>query len=342
VIPSYVVIFGTRPEATKLHKLVSLLQNVRVWFTGQHQGLLKETCDTPELQAFYQNCWKLHLDPMADPFQYADRVKWRVARTLRSLPDQPNAVIVQGDTSSAYGGALGAEQAGIPVIHVEAGVRSHNPEDPWPEEGFRRTIDQIASLHFAPTSQNRDNLLSEGISGTIHVTGQTGLDDLPAPTPSNNHVLITLHRRETLHRLPDLAAQLDYAAEQIPEVRFLWPAHRNPHVQHAVQGLRHVAVSPPMGNRLFRQTLAQATLVVTDSGGVQEEAADLGVPCLVARNTTDRPESVTAGVARVIGTEDILTPITRELLSPTLPRSPTPCFGSGTASTTIADILNKP
>jgi UDP-N-acetylglucosamine 2-epimerase (non-hydrolysing) len=342
VTPHYVVVFGTRPEATKLYRLTSLLQSVRVWFTGQHQGLLRETCDTPELQAFLSDCWKLHLDPLLDPMRYAERVKWRVARTLRSLPDPPQGVIVQGDTSSAYGAALGAHQAGIPIAHVEAGIRSH-ADDPWPEEWFRREIDRLSAWHFAATPANRENLLSEEINpASIHVTGNTGLDGMPGPEPSQGHVLITLHRRETLPRLPQLALELERLAQDFPQIPFHWPLHRNPHVQAAAAGLTHVRTSPPLGNRQFRHLLATARLVVTDSGGVQEEAADLGVPCLVARQHTDRPESVTAGIARLIGTHSIEMPVYSELSQPTLPRQPSPCFGSGTACQSIADILNKP
>lgn len=338
---SYVVIFGTRPEATKLHRLTSLL-NCRVWFTGQHQGLLRETCDTPELQHFLKDCWKLHLDPLPDPINYAERVKWRVARTLRSLPDQPTGVIVQGDTSSAYGAALGAQQAGIPIAHVEAGIRSGNLKDPWPEERFRVAIDGMAYWHFAPTPHCQENLLREGApADQIFVTGNTGLDDMPGPQDSEGHVLITLHRRETHPRLRSLATQLESLAQEFP-IRFIWPVHPNPHVLDAVKHLRHVELRPPLGNQRFRHLLATARLVITDSGGVQEEAADLGVPCLVARETTDRPESVQAGIARVIGTNGIEPHIAAELDRPTLPRKPSDCFGDGQAAQRIADILNKP
>jgi len=341
VTPYYVVIFGTRPEATKLHRLCSLL-NCRVWFTGQHEGLLRETCDTPALQRFFTDCWRLHLDPLPDPLNYAERVKWRVARTLRSLPDKPTGVIVQGDTSSAYGAALGAQQAGIPIAHVEAGIRSGNLQDPWPEERFRVAIDGMAYWHFAPTEHCKENLLAEGApADQIFVTGNTGLDDMPGPQKAGHHVLITLHRRETFPRLKALANQLDDLAREYPDITFLWPVHPNPHVQEAVKDLRHVQLRPPLGNRLFRDLLSRARFVITDSGGVQEEAADLGVPCLVARETTDRPESVLQGIARVIGTNGIEPHIAAELDRPTLPRKPSDCFGDGQASTRIADILNN-
>lgn len=334
--PSLVVLFGTRPELIKLAPLLPLL-NARVWYTGQHDQLLEDTADTPELRHLLQDVWKLHLTPDPDPLLYAERVKWRVARTLQSLPDKPDYVLVQGDTSSAYGGALGATMAKIPVIHLEAGIRSHDLHDPWPEERFRVAIDGMASLHFAPTEVNRQNLLQEGIRpDQIHVTGQTGLDGLPGPLPQANHVLITLHRRETLPKLPDLALQLNQVAKDCPDLTFLWPAHRNPEVQRAAQSCPYVQVVPPMGLQAFRTALRSATLVLTDSGGIQEEAADLGIPCLVARNHTDRPEANHP----ILGTSNIETPLRAALHNPP-PRHPNPIYGDGQAAPRIASIINQ-
>lgn len=342
------VIWGTRPEAVKLRTVVQSLQSraqVQSWHTGQHTMLVELTCDSPNLRAFAKEAQSLHCAPSPDPLLFAERVKWRVARQLRALPEKPDAVIVQGDTSSAYGAALGTHLAQLPVFHVESGVRSHVLSDPWPEERFRMAIDGIACLHFAATADNRNNLLQESVrSDQIHVTGNPGLDGIweqvvqTAPRP---RVLITLHRRESHEILPALAQALNRVAMEFPQLTFLWPVHPNPAVREATANCQHLGTHEPLGCEDFRRTLANSLLVLTDSGGVQEEAATLGIPCLVARQHTDRPESVAAGLAAVVGNdpEQVSQALRRELDVPTLPRQPSTIYGDGNAGARIAEIL---
>lgn len=341
--PSYVVLFGTRPELTKLAPLIPLIR-CRVWHSGQHQALVNQTADTPDLRIILSNLWRIGLKPESDPISFATTVRRRVHKMLVQLPDKPHALIVQGDTSTAYGGALGARDARIPVYHIEAGIRSHNLDDPYPEERFRVAIDGLASLHFAPTQQNKENLLNEGVRpDQIFVTGNTGLDLMPAPAKPTNTVLITLHRRETLDHLPAIAQSLDTVAKDFPHITFLWPAHLNPKVQSAARNLFHVKLSPPLGNQQFRDQLRKAQLVITDSGGVQEEASYLGVTTLIARNTTDRPESVSDGNAWLGSTNpQALSTRLRSLLAITPTRTPSTTYGDGTASLQISQILNNP
>lgn len=245
-----------------------------------------------------------------NPFGYANicegalRTKW--------VRDRPELVIVQGDTASAYAGALAALNLKIPVAHIEAGVRSGNLEDPWPEEHFRIRIDQVATQWFCPTENNYWNLGHDpgGPSDFWRVTGNPGIDALYSHTKpveqsqKVDRVLITLHRRESFGEpLRHVVSGLIAGAKRYPTMKFVWPTHPNPRVQEAVsdEACRNFTVSDALPTVAFAQMLATSRAVITDSGGVQEEAAALGIPCVIAREKTDRPESVELGLAHVAG-----------------------------------------
>lgn len=346
---AWLVVAGTRPEVTKLNSVVTALRargaRVTVALTGQHGDLLTTTADSPRLQWFLADAHQWNLPPSGDPGEFAERVARRVEVECTAAPY--DGVIVQGDTASAYGAAVGAERMGVRIAHVEAGVRTGDPSSPWPEEPFRVAIDRLARWGFCSTSHCHANLQAEGVEQESWVTGSTGIDDLVADhmTPQERPVplvLVTLHRRETLGQLPEIVGSLEWLAARRPDVLFLWPTHPNPRVQQAVVGLHHLRVIPPYGAAAFRRMLRSAQLVLTDSGGVQEEAAHLGVPCLVARTVTDRPESVEAGVARVIGTDPVpLTLAVRdEVDEPAMARCPCPVYGDGQSGTRIAGLLH--
>lgn len=339
------VVYGTRPEAIKLAPVVSELRRrggqPTILSTGQHTTLLR---GTPAESVLIPDV-SLGLASDNDPLQYARvceaalRAKW--------CQDRPDLVMVQGDTASAYAGAIAAS-GNIPVAHVEAGIRSGDDSDPWPEEIFRREIDTIASQNggwkFAPTDHAKCNLLDWWHTET---TGNPGIDALYAevrPTTAVDPVvLVTLHRRESFGApLDRLVAGLCEAARRHPRLGFWWPTHPNPQVQAALPNIvpENLHFVAPWDHNGFAWQLCMARAVITDSGGVQEEAAALGVPCVVARDKTDRPESVDVGLARVAGrtAEGILEGLEWALSFSTRP-DPSPCFGDGSAAPRIVDHL---
>ena len=344
------VVWGTRPELTKLQSVVDALRqrgtDVLVWHTGQHSDLITNTLDSVGLRDIVTQSRQLAVTPTVDPCLFADHVATAVTSHLSNLTTPVFGVIVQGDTASAYGACRGARRWGAHVAHVEAGVRTGNQFDPWPEESFRIAIDREATWHFAPTKHCAKNLDDEGIYGTVHVTGNTGIDALwndftPHPKPPGGAgVLITLHRRERWPLMGALADAIDRVAQCRTE-RFIWPVHPNPVLQTATHDMKAIRTRGPLGHHAFREVMQHSKLVITDSGGVQEEAAALGVPCLVVREVTDRPESVVAGHARVVGTnpDTVALRIWEELDHPTLKTERFLGYGDGTAGYRIAEIL---
>ena len=318
------VVLGTRPEAIKLAPVIAALaarpeMDVRLVITGQHRALADGV-----LGAF-------NLRPHADldlmrPDQSAGDLVARALPPLGALlaRERPAMVVVQGDTGSAFAGALAAFQARVPVAHVEAGLRTDDLASPFPEEGYRRMIGQIATLHLAPTLAAKAALRHEGVAArAIEVTGNTGIDaliavdarmrnappppGLPALPAGRPLVLVTTHRRE--NQGARLAAICEGVARIAAheEAEIVLPVHPSPAVRVAVHarlgGVAHVHPVEPLDYTAFVWALRRAALVLTDSGGVQEEAPTLGTPVLVLRDTTERPEGVKAGVAMLVGTD---------------------------------------
>jgi len=361
------VLIGTRPEAVKLMPVVRALEAAghppSVWVTGQHREMLQPILAELDLQADED----LHL---MQPGQGLADLSARVLTATRDLiaRTRPRALVVEGDTTSVAMGALAAFYEGVSVAHVEAGLRTGDRRNPFPEELNRRLVASLADLHFAPTARARENLLREGIDAAkVHLVGNTVVDALVfardrliprlppdpgtdgIPGPSRRLVLVTAHRRESFG--PDLLAiteGLRRLAHAFPDVDIVYPVHLNPRVDGPVrQSLGSVAtvhLLPPLGYLRFVQLLMRATLVVTDSGGVQEEAAALGIPLLVARRTSERLEAVEAGVAEMVGpdAERICAAASRLLRDPEAYASrarPTSAFGDGRAGPRIADTL---
>lgn len=325
-MPLVEVVYGTRPEAVKCAPLVAALRDrptlrTRVTVTGQHRGV------ADEINAYFG----IRPDADLDVFREGSTLAGTGAAIFSALSarwaeETPDAVVVQGDTASAALAAVAAHYAGAQVVHLEAGLRSGDLRAPFPEEGNRRLIAPLASLHLAPTPAAAANLRAENVAAAdIVVTGNTGIDalyhQLRHPQPFDDPrleriaagaarvVLVTMHRRESwgggLGRVVRGVAE---AVAQTPDVWAVLPVHPNPRVRAevhaAVDGAERVVLCDPLPYAQFGRMLARAHVVVTDSGGVQEEAPALGVPALVARDTTERGEGVEAGAALLVGTDE--------------------------------------
>ncbi|MEH3158652.1 MAG: UDP-N-acetylglucosamine 2-epimerase (non-hydrolyzing) [Sphingomonas taxi] len=366
--PRLLVIFGTRPEAIKLFPVIRALEatggmEVVSCVTAQHRGLLDQVLGIAGLTP------AIDLDLM-EPGQSLDRLTARLLVALGEVMDrvQPDRVIVQGDTATAMVGALAAYYRKVPVAHVEAGLRSGNIHHPWPEEVNRRIVAPIADLHFTPTDTAAAALARENVTAGVHVTGNTvidalhwtrgriaaeptlaaGLDALAARFAGKRIVLVTTHRRENFG---DGMAAIARAIARIAardDVAVLFPMHPNPNVGAVMDAILgeapNVARIEPLDYPHFIRALELCDLALTDSGGVQEEAPALGKPVLVMRDTTERPEGVAAGTARLIGTEEdrivseVFTLLDDKAAYSAMARAHNP-FGDGQASTRIARIV---
>ena len=366
--PALAVLLGTRPEAIKLSPVVRALTasgaRPAVFVTGQHDEMLQPILRDLDLAP----------DESLQVMAPAQGLASLSARVLEAVDDllrrhRPRTVIVQGDTTSAVMGALAAFYRDVRVVHVEAGLRTNVPRNPFPEELNRRLLARLADLHFAPTERARRNLLGEGVpDGSVHVVGNTVVDALfdardrllprvppddvtgPLIARGRRLVLLTAHRRESFG--DDLRAIGEgirlIARTWAGDVEVAYPLHLNPSVagpmRELLEGEPGVHLLPPLAYLPFLRLLLASTLVVTDSGGVQEEAAALGKPLLVVRKASERPEAVEAGVGELVGTsaESIAEAATRLLRDPVLYARravPTTAFGDGRAAERIAAVL---
>lgn len=323
--PTVLTVFGTRPEAIKVAPLIRAIEassvlHSRTLVTAQHREMLDQVND------LFGIVPDTDLNLMAKG-QTLNGIASRVIGELDTVlaEDAPDAVLVQGDTTTVMGASIAVFNRGIPVIHLEAGLRSGNLLSPFPEEANRKLTSQLAALHLAPTPRSRDNLLAEGISpADVVVTGNTVIDALTIAVDMNvapadpivadyvaadrPKLLVTTHRRENLgsamENIGDALAQL---AEAHPELLILLPAHRNPLVREAVlprvEKFDNVLVTEPLSYGEFTTVMAASDVVLTDSGGIQEEAPSLGKPVLVMRENTERPEAVDAGSVKLVGTD---------------------------------------
>ena len=324
------LVFGTRPEAIKMAPLVKLLQaqpafNVKVCVTAQHRQMLDQVLHLFDIQPdFDLNLMK----PGQDLYDITSGVLLGLKPVLAQW--QPDAVLVHGDTSTTFAASLAAFYQRIPVGHVEAGLRTGNLYSPWPEEANRKLTSALAQWHFAPTATSRSNLLHEGVaSEKIHVTGNTVIDallqvrekivtdafmrqqfekDFGFLDPAKRLVLVTGHRRENFGEgFENICQALAHIAKTHADVQVVYPVHLNPQVQEPVKrllaGIGNVHLIEPLDYLPFVYLMDRSTLILTDSGGIQEEAPSLGKPVLVMRDTTERPEAVDAGTVRLVGTD---------------------------------------
>lgn len=364
-------VFGTRPEAIKMAPLALALAgderfDAKVCVTGQHREMLDQVLDLFEIKPdFDLNIMK--------PGQDLTDVTTAILQGMRQvLVDfRPDIVLVHGDTATTLAASLAAYYQQIPVAHVEAGLRTGNLYSPWPEEANRKLTGALANLHFAPTRNSQDNLLNEGVDqDRIVVTGNTVIDALldvvkrldedselyaraAAPVafldPSRKVVLVTGHRRESFGGgFERICQALMEVAQQHPDVDIVYPVHLNPNVREPVNrllsGIDNIQLIEPLDYLPFVHLMSRAYIILTDSGGIQEEAPSLGKPVLVMRDTTERPEAVAAGTVKLVGTEvsNIVRELNRLLLDQEAYRAMSFAhnpYGDGKACQRILDAL---
>lgn len=356
------IVLGTRPEAIKLAPVIQAFQadpqfETQVLLTGQHKEMVDQVMQIFDINADH------NLEIMQAKQSLSD-ITCRSLQGLQTLFQQlkPNIVLVQGDTTTAFAAALAAFYQQIPVGHVEAGLRTNNIYDPYPEEANRRLISQITQLHFAPTTQAVANLQASGVTGAIHHTGNTVIDALltvAGKQPTCNipnldwsqyrTILATVHRRENWGApLQNIANGFLQVLEKFADTALVLPLHRNPTVREPLQALlgQHprVFLTEPLDYTELVGAIQRSHLLLTDSGGLQEEAPSLGKPVLVLRETTERPEAVTAGTAKLIGTHtDRILAEASQLLQETdaynaMAKAINP-FGDGHASERIMTVV---
>jgi UDP-N-acetylglucosamine 2-epimerase (non-hydrolysing) len=310
------VIYGTRPEAIKMAPLVAALRGrperfeVVLCTTAQHREMLDQV---HELFGLVPDLDLGLMTPDQSLNELAARALDGLDGVLRRT--EPDWLLVQGDTTTAMAGALAAFHRGIPVGHVEAGLRTGDLRQPFPEEMNRSVIDLVAAALFAPTSRAHETLIARGADpARVFLTGNTVIDALRAIAAElpeeamTNEVLVTVHRRESFGQpIRQIFAALRDLAGEFPQLRWIYPVHRNPNVRRPaselLEGLPNLELHEPFGYRELVRRLRRVRLVLSDSGGIQEEAPAFGKPVLVLRETTERPEGIEAGVARLVGVE---------------------------------------
>lgn len=324
-------VFGTRPEAIKMAPLAIALAdddafNTKVCVTGQHRQMLDQVLELFEILPDFD------LNIM-QPGQDLTDITSAILTTFKPILAEfkPDLVIVHGDTATTLAISLAAYYQKIPVAHVEAGLRTGNIYSPWPEEGNRKITTALATIHFAPTRSSFENLLREGVSGdNVHITGNTVIDALynvvdklrsneklvcslkvkfPFLDDAGRMILVTGHRRENFGEgFENICKALARIAKRYPTDYIVYPVHLNPNVQEPVQrllqGYPNIYLIAPQEYFEFVYLMHRSFIILTDSGGIQEEAPSLGKPVLVMRNTTERPEAVEAGTVRLVGTSE--------------------------------------
>lgn len=368
------IIFGTRPEAIKLCPVVLAMKNnprfaCKVCVTGQHREMLQQILDVfgvkPDIDL-----------ALMRPNQTLGGLTSRAIAAIDEYlaAEKPDIVMVQGDTTTVLAGALAAFYHHIPVAHVEAGLRTWNLESPWPEEANRVLTTRLAKWHFCPTENNKANLLKEGVNpGDIYVTGNTVIDALKIAVEkvkggekieipglpeglmasSERMVLVTGHRRENFGEgFENICTAIRNLADRFPETHFVYPVHLNPNVREPVNRIlahhcgKNVHLIEPQGYLPFVALMNRSYLILTDSGGVQEEAPSLGKPVLVMRDTTERPEAVAAGTVRIVGVlREAIEKNASALLTDSAEYSKMSAavnpYGNGMAVKRICEILEK-
>lgn len=359
------LVFGTRPEAIKMCPLVNELKSLPEGFetmvcvTGQHREMLDQVLRVFGVVPDHD----LHvMKPGQTLFDITSDVLLKIKAVLEE--ERPDCVLVHGDTTTSFAAALATFYLQIPVGHVEAGLRTRNLASPWPEEFNRQAVDVVSRWYFAPTETSRQNLLDEAKPDErIFVTGNTGIDALRTTVregyshpeldwaSGSRLILITAHRRENLgepmHRM---FRAIRRVMEERPDTKAIYPIHMNPQVRKAahaeLDGFDRLRIIDPLEVVDFHNFMARSHLILTDSGGIQEEAPSLGKPVLVMRDTTERPEGVAAGTLRLVGTEEeaIYREFSRLLDDPveyaTMSHASNP-YGDGYASERIANVLGS-
>lgn len=359
-----VAIFGTRPEAIKMCPLVLQLKKTGgieciVCLTGQHKEMLNQVMDVFKIQSDY------NLDIMRQN-QTLQSITVDILNKLGDVleTEKPDMILVHGDTTTSFAAALTGFYSNIPVGHVEAGLRTYNIHSPYPEEFNRQAVDLVTALYFAPTEQSKQNLLEEGKKAeNICVTGNTVIDALGVTVrddyqnenldwcSDSRMILLTAHRRENLGKpMKHMFCAVKRIVEEYPDVKVIYPIHKNPKVrqvaQEVLEGTDRVRLIEPLDVVDFHNFMARSYLILTDSGGIQEEAPALGKPVLVMRDTTERPEGIEAGTLKLVGTteeniyREVKNLIVDNVLYQTMSRAVNP-YGDGHASQRIVQAILK-
>lgn len=366
--PKVMVVYGTRPEAIKVAPVIKALEadpNLEpiVVVTAQHREMLDQVNQVFEIEP------DVDLNLMA----HGQTLNTIAGSVISKIDDvladhEPDAVVVQGDTTTVMGAAIAAFNREIPVVHLEAGLRSGDINSPFPEEANRKIVSQIARVHLAPTMVSRSNLLADGVPDeNIHVIGNTVIDALQwaverpvefslpelqaLETDERRVLLVTTHRRENLgDNMVNIGKAMRHLAAQYPDLLIVWPAHKNPKVRASIapqiEDLDNVISIEPVEYGEFSHLINASDIVLTDSGGIQEEAPSLGKPVLVLRENTERPEAVDAGTVKLIGTatEKIISEVSRLLDDKKSYRDMANAvnpYGDGHSAGRSVDILNE-
>jgi UDP-N-acetylglucosamine 2-epimerase (non-hydrolysing) len=321
--------YGTRPEYIKVKSLIDNLSNtvnIKTLFTGQHIHLVNSQCD-----------YHINIDDYSE-----NRLNNIIINQLMNIYvfEGIDYVLVQGDTTSALSIALSAFNSGIKVIHLEAGLRTYNINDPYPEELNRQMISRIANINFCPTELNKNNLISEKVHGDIYVTGNTGLDNI---TKNNiyygNKILITLHRRDNHHIMDKWFSEIEKIANKYVELEFIIPIHPNPNVSKHKHIFNKVKVINPISHNDLLNLIKECKFIISDSGGIQEEASFLNKKIIIGRKTTERPE-VLEDFGKLCSDPNDLENIFNKFNSNYIVDSKCP-FGDGNAWVRIKNILSN-
>jgi UDP-N-acetylglucosamine 2-epimerase (non-hydrolysing) len=358
------LVFGTRPEAIKMCPLVQEMRKEKffqtiVCVTGQHRQMLNQVLHAFSIEPDYD------LEVMKERQTLFD-VTINVLNGIRSVleKEKPDIVLVHGDTTTTFAAGLAAFYQEIPVGHVEAGLRTYNLKSPFPEEFNRQSVGIFAAFHFAPTQTAKNNLLREGKdSNNIFVTGNTVIDALKTTVKENyNHpdlewakgsrlIMLTAHRRENLGEpLYDIFRGIKQILDEVKDIKVIYPIHMNPIIRKTAQEIfgqhERIRIIEPLDVLDFHNFMNQSYMILTDSGGIQEEAPALGIPVLVMRNTTERPEGVEAGTLKLVGTNceviyrECLHLLTDNEIYEDMSKATNP-YGDGTASQKIVTILKE-
>tara|TARA_B100000085_G_scaffold123031_1_gene111996 strand:- start:6129 stop:7115 length:987 start_codon:yes stop_codon:yes gene_type:complete len=319
--------FGTRPEYIKIKPLIDSFKEripYRLLFTGQHVDLLSNIDED------------VHKLTIEDGSNRLDSIVSSVMNN-DSIFEGIDAVLVQGDTTSVFAVALAAFHRQIKIIHLEAGLRTYNKNHPYPEEFNRRAVSVMADIHLSPTELCTANLNKEKVDGKVFTVGNTVLDNLTDIHPMyTNKIVITMHRRENHHIIPDWFTAFDKLAEDNPQYEFIIPLHPNPNVQKHKNLLKHVKVVDPMQYDQFIRLLAEARLVITDSGGLQEESSFFNKKCIVCRETTERVEGM--GTFAFMSSPDKIENDFYAMIDDYIPNDECP-YGDGKSAERITNIL---
>lgn len=360
------IVFGTRPEAIKLAFLIKALKKnflVKVCVTTQHKQMLKQVLKIFKIKInFDLNCMKINQTLTS----LSSEILKKISNIYKSF--KPDLTIVQGDTASAFIGAYSSFVNGIKVAHIEAGLRTHNLKQPFPEEGMRQLISRISDFHFAPTYKNKISLKKENINKNVFITGNTSIDTIIKTKKIVKNfslnkkiksfinkkkiiILVTLHRRE-IHgeELYNIAKSIDELTKELENIQIILPIHPNPNIRKVLISIlsknKKILIINPLDYFQFVKLMSLSYIILTDSGGIQEEAPSLNIPILVCRKTTERSEAIKSGAAKLIGTDPKkLKLFIKKLIkdqkfykSMTNKKNP---YGDGTAVKKIVKILNE-